>query len=84
MFKIWAKILREDKIEKQLVYEGESFAYSEFFRYLAEICDRLDVPTPVLLKAHIFNYAKFRHVVFRPRDFLEPPPFDKLILENIL
>lgn len=84
MFKIWAKVLREDKIIKQLVYEGETFSYSEFFGYLADICDRLDISTPVLLKTHILNYAKFRHVVFRPRDFMETPPFDKLILENIL
>ncbi len=84
MFRIWAKVLTEDKIVKQTVYEGEgAFAYSSFFRYLAEICDMLDVPTPVLLKPHILQYAKFRHVVFRPRDFIEDPGFDKLILENI-
>lgn len=84
MFKIWAKVLSGEHIAKQTVYESDNqFTYSQFFNYLAEICDALDVPTPVLLKTHIFNYAKFRHVVFRRADFMEEVPFDKLILENI-
>ena len=61
----------------------EKFTYADFFRYLAEICGQLDVPTPVLLKPHLFQYAKFRHVVFRPADFMEAVPFDRLVLENI-
>ena len=85
MFRIWAKVYKHDRIAKQSVYESEKkFTYSQFFTYLAEICDGLDIPTPVLLKTHIFNYAKFNHVIFRPADFMESIPFDKLVLENIL
>lgn len=85
MFRIWAKVFEEDHIAKQITYERtEPFAYAEFFRYLAEICDSLDIPTPLLLKAHIFNYAKFNHVVFKRGDFMENVEFDKLVLENIL
>ncbi len=84
MFRIWAKVYKDDRIERQITYEREEkFTYSEFFSYLAAICDALDIPTPVLLKTHIFNYAKFRHVVFRRGDFMEPVPFEKLVLENI-
>lgn len=85
MFRIWAKVIKEEHIEKQTVYEREDrFTYSQFFRYLADICDDLDVPTPVLLKSHVLNYAKFNHVTFRPRDFMEQVEFDKFVLENIL
>ncbi|HIZ73134.1 MAG TPA: hypothetical protein H9797_07200 [Candidatus Gallimonas gallistercoris] len=85
MFRIWGKVYQGDHIEKQTVYAREErFTYSEFFRYLADICDELDVPTPVLLKPHLFQYAKFNHVVFRPADFMEEVPFTKLVLENIL
>jgi hypothetical protein len=84
MFKIWAKVMKGEKIIKQLNYEGkEKFTYSHFFSYLAEICYELDIPTPVLLKTHIFSYAKFRTVRFLPRDFTEQPEFDRLILDNI-
>ena len=85
MFRIWAKVMQEDHIAKQTVYEREEkFTYANFFNYLTDICDELDIPTPVLLKPHIFNYAKFNHVIFRPADFMETPEFDKLILENLL
>ncbi|MDE6411995.1 MAG: hypothetical protein K2L02_05645 [Clostridia bacterium] len=85
MFRIWAKVLKDEHIQKQFVYESEEkFSYSDFFTYLSDICVELDVPTPVLLKTHIFNYAKFNHVAFRPDDFIEQITFDKLQLENIL
>ena len=85
MFRIWAKVLKEEHIIKQTVYESEKkFTYSQFFKYLAEICESLDIPTPVLLKSHVFNYAKFNHVIFRPADFMESISFSKLVLENIL
>ena len=85
MFRIWAKIVKDGKIENQLTYErDDKFAYSNFFEYLADICEGLVIATPVLLKTHIFNYAKFNVVRFIPRDFAEPVEFDKLILENIV
>ena len=84
MFKIWAKVMREGKIVKQLTYEREDkFTYSQFFSYLADICEGLDIATPVLLKTHIFNYAKYGTVRFLPRDFAETVEFDKLVVDNI-
>lgn len=84
MFRIWAKVIKGEKIIKQMTYESnEKFVYSQFFKYLADICEELDAATPVLLKTHIFNYAKFGTVRFLPRDFAEAVDFDKLVLENI-
>lgn len=85
MFRIWAKVIRDGHILRQTTYaRDDKFSYSRFFEYLTDICGELDVPTPVLLKPHIFNYAKFNHVAFRPSDFMEPVSFDRLVLENIL
>ena len=85
MFRIWAKVYADGRIAKQTTYSSdEKFTYSKFFNYLADICGELDIPTPVLLKTHIMNYAKFNHVVFRPRDFVEDLGYEKLVLENIL
>lgn len=84
MFRIWAKVFRGEKIVNQVVYErDDKFAYSRFFCYLSDICEELDIATPILLKTHIFNFAKFRTVRFLPADFAEPPDFDKLVLDNI-
>ena len=83
--KIWAKLITDGKIRKQLVYEKEErLTYSHFFDYLTEICQALDIPTPVLLKTHIFNFAKFNHVRFIRRDFVEEFDYDQLFLENII
>ena len=83
--KIWAKLITDRKIQKQFVYEKqERLTYSRFFDYLSDICHELDIPTPVLLKTHIFNFAKFNHVKFIPRDFVESLDYDQLFLENII
>ena len=85
MFRIWGKVIKDGHIIRQTTYEREEkFTYAHFFNYLADICDALDVPTPVLLKTSIFNYAKFNHVIFRPSDFMGGVPFDRLVLEDIL
>lgn len=84
MFRIWGRIEKEHKIIRQTTYESVAkFEWGDFFTYLSDICEALDIATPVLLKTHIFNYAKFNRVTFLPRDFTEPVSFDKLILENI-
>lgn len=85
MFRIWGKVLKDGKIIRQVTYERvDKFTYSQFFTYLADICEALDIATPVLLKTHIFNFAKFNTVRFIPRDFAEPVDFDKLVLDNIV
>jgi hypothetical protein len=83
MVRIWAKILKNNKIIKQCVYENDNpIDYSEFLTYVRSICERLDCPTPVLIKTHLFNYAKYNNVKFTKDDFVEVVDFDKLVLEN--
>lgn len=83
--RIWAKLITDGKIKKQYVYEkDERLTYSHFFDYVTELCHALDVPTPVVMKAHIFNFAKFNHVKFVGRDFVETLGYDQLFLENLL
>ena len=82
--RIWAKIIKDGKIKRQFVLEkNEKLTYSRFFDYMTEICAALDAPTPVLTKIHIFNFAKFNHVKFIARDFLEEIDFDHIFLENL-
>ena len=85
MIRIWAKVFCNGKIIKQYVYErSESMDYSEFFAHVRNICESLDIPTPVIVKTHLFNYAKYNNVKFKADDFVEKVNFDKLILENAL
>lgn len=85
MFRIWAKIMKNDKIVKQCVYERDGeMDYSEFYDYVHDICVELDAPTPVIIKTHLFNYAKYNVLRFTKDDFVETIRFDKLVLENAL
>ena len=84
MIRIWAKVVKNNKIKKQYVLEkSENMDYSMFFEYLREICENLDIATPVLIKTHLFNYAKYNVVRFSADDVMESIDFDKLVLENI-
>lgn len=84
MVRIWAKVLIKGKISNQYVFERDGeIDYSEFFNYVREICENLDIATPVVIKTHLFNFAKYNVLRFSADDFLEPIPFDKLVLENI-
>ena len=85
MVRIWAKLMLNGKIVRQCVYEHAGVTdYSIFYEYVRDICEKLDLPTPVLIKTHLFNYAKYNTVKFTKSDFVEDFPFDKLILENAL
>lgn len=82
--RLWGKVMVQDKIIRQFVLEkDERIVYSHFFDYLTELCSELDIPTPVLLKTHIMQFAKFHHVKFIPRDFVDGVSFDKFWIENI-
>ena len=83
MVRIWAKVMKKDKILNQYVFEKDGeIDYSEFFDYLKDICEHLDIATPVLIKTHLFNYAKYNVLRLKKDDFVESIDFDKLVLEN--
>lgn len=82
MFTIWAKTQLEEKITKnELISFDNMFVKSNFFDYVAKICNDLDIPTPVILKKHINHFSSFNIATFNKDDFIEYVDFDKLILE---
>ncbi len=85
MIKIWAKIMVDHKIKKDIIYESmENYSRDELFEHVSEICHLLDIPTPVLINAHFSSYENFNNIKFLPRDFVESIDFDNLVLENAL
>ena len=84
MFKIWARVIKLDKIIKQYVYETNSqFDKEDFNNYLMHICKELDIETPMALTSHIDNFEEFNSVKFVSDNFLDHINFDYLILEFI-
>ncbi len=83
MVRIWAKVLKEEKILKDTIYEDTSnFDSDNFFNYIADICQTLDIATPVILSKHLLHYVEFNTAIFLPQDFPEDVEFDKFIIEE--
>ena len=83
MVRIWAKTMTENKLEQDLIYEAVgAFDPSELYLHVQEICHKMDIPSPVVLKTHEYNYMTFNTCTFLARDFVESVNFEKLVLEN--
>ncbi|HEY8419683.1 MAG TPA: hypothetical protein VIL03_04545 [Clostridia bacterium] len=82
MFSIWVRTLTEDKLQKNAIIDfDEKFNKNKFFDYVSNICNELDIPTPVILEKHINHFTSFNNTQFTKGDFVEAVDFDKLILE---
>ncbi len=83
MVRIWAKVMKDEKIVKQTIFEDYVlFDKANFYDYLATICERLDIATPIILSKHIYHYLSFNNTTFLPSDFPESVNFDKFVVEE--
>lgn len=85
MIKLWGKLYKDHKIVKQVTLNtrAEKMDYSLFYDYVSEISHALDAPTPIVLKTHIFNFAKFNFTKFVKSDYVEQITFDNFVVELI-
>ena len=85
MIKFWAKIIKDDKLTKSIIFEDfVLFNRENFEKSVAKLCEELDEPCPVLLSKHFNHFNEFNLTQFRPSDFVENVKFDKLVIENAL
>ncbi|MBQ7466633.1 MAG: hypothetical protein IJS74_01015 [Clostridia bacterium] len=83
MIRIWAKCYKGNKIINSFIYESiDRFSADTFYLHVQEICHKMDIPTPLVLRYHTENYVEFNRTVFKPADFVESVSFDKFILEE--
>jgi len=84
MVKLWARTVKNNKTLLSYDYvRNENMEWADFFDHVAALCHEMDLPTPVIIKTHLFNYAKFNYVRFLKSDFIENVDFDYLIIENV-
>ncbi len=82
--KIWAKVMRGDKILRDVLYEGEHApGFSGFREAVQNVAYKADVSTPVLLPAHFERFDRFNRVKFLPSDFVEDVDFTCFVLERV-
>ncbi len=83
--KVWAKVMKEDKILRDVVYENDvPLTQSGFQSLMQELSYKLDIATPVILLNHLKHLERFNRVKFLARDFIEDVDFDLLIVERVL
>ena len=65
--KLWIKIIRNDKIIKDTVTEGNAENAKELHALLADVCDRLHCPVPLVTPTDASTLQKINHVKFKAR-----------------
>ena len=80
--KIWLKVFRGDKtLRHKTFFTDDDVSVDEFLRALRKCTSAIDVPTPIMLDAHVKRFNNFGVVRFYPDDFVEEVGFDKMELE---
>ncbi len=82
MIKIWGKLITNDKVVKSKTIEVDA-SNTTFFDMLKDLCAILNIPTPVLLDKHVYDFNLFNMCTFKPSDFIEAVVFDKFTLEHL-
>ena len=83
MVKISAKLMKNHKAVKNITYMSvNEYKHSDFYFYVAEICRKLDLSTPIIVSYHSECYESFNSVKFTGDDFMDNFPYDYLFLEN--
>lgn len=83
--KIWAKVMRNDKILRDVIYERDlALSPSNFQKMLQEIAYKVDIATPITLLSHYKHFEKFNRVKYLPRDFIEEVEFTSFVVERVV
>ena len=82
MIKIWGKILSAERVlkSKTIVVDEKN---TSFFDMLKDLCHTLNIPTPVLLDKHVYDFNLFNICTFKPDDFIESVDFNQFVLEYL-
>jgi len=80
MPRLWARIIRKHRIERQATQECR---YDEVEDALTELCREFDIPRPIWLDKHYREYGEFRRTQFLPEHSMEEVPFQRLEIEYL-
>ncbi len=82
--KIWAKTILGEKITGDLIYEYQHINnLDEFISAMQEICEQMDIPTPIVTRVNFNHFVMFNNTRFKERDFVELVKFDVLDIEAV-
>lgn len=82
MIKIWGKIILKEKIAKSKTVLVDETS-TTFFDMLRDVCEKLNIATPVLLDKHVYDFNLFHVTIFKPEDFIDDVYFDSFVLQLV-
>ena len=80
MIKIWGKVYSNERLIKSKTIKVDP-ASTTFFDMLATLSHSLNIPTPVLLDKHVYDFNVFNHCSFKSDDFIEEVVFDSFVVQ---
>lgn len=85
MFRLWAKIWKDNRMIKDTVIEdnSEDTRTHKIFHGLEEACRRFDLSKPIWLDATVKEFKKHNKARFHQDHFIEKIDFDYLEIQII-
>lgn len=80
MTEIWVKLISEQRIVNDFIYKSSGENLEQMLR---SICEKADIPAPLLLEKHKRQYKTFNQTKFIKEEFVESVNFDRLVIENV-
>ena len=80
MSRLWVQLIKHHKMAENETIEC---AWGDQQQALIELCREMDVPAPMWLSKHEFEFEQFRHTAFTKDHFVEDLPFDRMEVEFI-
>lgn len=86
MFRLWTKVIKNNKMINDLVIENDDRDLNrtkKVFKAIDDICYEFDLAKPIWLEANISDFKKHDKTRFSHDNFIESIDFDYLEIEVI-
>lgn len=86
MFRIWGKIMKENRLIQDMVYENDDISLNRTKKVLEglhEICLNFDLQEPIWLDKNISEFQRVDKTRFSSDNFIETIDFDYLEIHVI-
>ena len=86
MFRLWAKVFKENKLLKDIVIENDSTELNrtrKVFNAIDSICYEFDLSNPIWLDATVAEFKKHAKARFYQDNFVDSIDFDYLEIHVI-
>lgn len=86
MFRLWAKIFKNNKMVKNMVVSNDNpdlRRTQKVFAAIDDICREFDLSKPIWLDSTIASFKRFDKARFFQDNFVEPIDFDYLEIQVI-